>query len=59
MTGDANPFVNSGSFLVNSTVGGYMYYVYFESQDGRKDAPTILWLQGGPGCSSATGKCFC
>ncbi len=44
---DQNPFVNSGFFNVNKTVGGMMYYAFFESQDGNVNAPVILWLQGG------------
>ena len=48
-SGDSNPFANSGFFNVNKTVGGMMYYVFFEAQDGHSKAPIILWLQGGPG----------
>nr|CAG4717087.1 unnamed protein product [Naegleria fowleri] len=55
MSMDQNPFAHSGFFTVNKTVGGQMYYVFFEAQDGNPNAPIILWLQGGPGCSSATG----
>ncbi|KAL9644200.1 hypothetical protein ABK040_005661 [Willaertia magna] len=52
---DDNPFKYSGFYNVNKTIGGMMYYAFFEAKDGNKQAPIILWLQGGPGCSSMTG----
>lgn len=31
------------------------FYWFFPAQNGDKNAPIILWLQGGPGASSLFG----
>ncbi|GAB5356359.1 hypothetical protein AAMO2058_000283800 [Amorphochlora amoebiformis] len=34
---------------------GNMFYWFFPAQNGNPEAPTLLWLQGGPGASGMIG----
>ncbi|XP_061362709.1 serine carboxypeptidase-like 34 [Gastrolobium bilobum] len=42
----------AGYITVNETHGRALFYWFFESTDKPKEKPLLLWLNGGPGCSS-------
>ena len=31
---------------------GRMFYLFFESRENKAEDPIVLWMSGGPGCSS-------
>ncbi|PIN27143.1 Serine carboxypeptidases (lysosomal cathepsin A) [Handroanthus impetiginosus] len=41
-----------GYVTVNHTSGKAFYYYFVEAQKSEKTLPLLLWLNGGPGCSS-------
>ncbi|KAF8700781.1 hypothetical protein HU200_034138 [Digitaria exilis] len=42
---------HAGYYRLNNTYDARMFYFFFESR-GNKDDPVVIWLTGGPGCSS-------
>jgi serine carboxypeptidase-like clade II len=42
----------AGYVTVNETHGRALFYWFFEASHDVKDKPVVLWLNGGPGCSS-------
>jgi len=59
----ANP-ASLGIDFVKQTTGyldfddKHFFYYFFESRNDPENDPVILWLNGGPGCSSMTGLFF-
>eukprot|EP00243_Klebsormidium_subtile_P010679 TRINITY_DN577_c0_g1_i1.p1 TRINITY_DN577_c0_g1~~TRINITY_DN577_c0_g1_i1.p1 ORF type:complete len:590 (+),score=177.93 TRINITY_DN577_c0_g1_i1:122-1771(+) len=42
----------AGYFRLNRTHDARMFYFFFESRGNKSTDPVVLWMTGGPGCSS-------
>ena len=47
--------IYSGYLPIPDSNGKQIHYVFTESQNDPKSDPVVLWLNGGPGCSSMDG----
>ncbi|XP_022878768.1 serine carboxypeptidase-like 50 [Olea europaea var. sylvestris] len=59
---DALP-TRSGYLTVNSTSGSAIFYAFYEAQNSNdktplSQLPIVIWLQGGPGCSSMLANLY-
>jgi len=54
-TGTVQPCSYSGFAPLDNDNNSALFYWYFPNQQGNKDAPLLIWLQGGPGSSSLWG----
>ena len=42
-------------FLHGAKPGRTIHYVYAQARNDHEKAPLVIWLNGGPGCSSLLG----
>jgi carboxypeptidase C (cathepsin A) len=54
--GDICPGATAGYTGYLNSNEKHFYFSYFESRSKPEEDPVVLWLNGGPGCSSMTGE---
>ena len=45
----------AGHLTVSEKCGDNLFFWFFEAQNSPKDAPIVIWINGGPGSSSMLG----
>ncbi|KDQ62956.1 hypothetical protein JAAARDRAFT_119033 [Jaapia argillacea MUCL 33604] len=53
-----DPSVQQYSGYLDVSEGRHLFFWFFEARNSPETAPVILWLNGGPGCTSTTGLLF-
>ncbi|KZO96372.1 alpha/beta-hydrolase [Calocera viscosa TUFC12733] len=53
-----DPSVQQYSGYLDISDGKHLFFWFFESRSSPASDPLVLWLNGGPGCSSITGLLF-
>ncbi|TFK61488.1 carboxypeptidase C [Pluteus cervinus] len=53
-----DPSVKQYSGFLDIAQDKHLFFWFFEARTSPETAPLVLWLNGGPGCSSSTGLMF-
>ncbi|OSD05705.1 carboxypeptidase C [Trametes coccinea BRFM310] len=53
-----DPAVKQVSGYLDIADDKHLFFWFFEARHNPEEAPLVLWLNGGPGCSSTTGLLF-
>lgn len=53
-----DPDVKQISGYLDIREGAHLWFMLYESRSSPKSDPLVMWLNGGPGCSSSTGMLF-